>query len=130
MTKLTIFKSPIPTGMQIFEYGVEVAGVSKRFHAARRFLKRSKRRIYLERAPDNKHAPNAIRVIGKSKGWFLEKNKCIGYVPGDIAKKLVLNEMEDKVTTRLQLVSIDGKNSLEIRFDILGSKYFYEKYCS
>jgi hypothetical protein len=114
--------------MQVFEYGVEVAGVRKRLHAARSFAKRSRRRIYLERVPTKAHEPGAIRVIGKSKGWFFERNKCIGYVPADIAKKLVLNEMEDKVTTRLQFVSINDKDSLEIRFDILGSKDYYEKY--
>jgi HIRAN domain len=117
-------------GMQVFEYGVEVAGISKRFHDARKFAKRNKRRIYLERVPDNKRESNAIRVIGKSRGWLFERKKCIGYVPADIARKLVLNEMEDKVTTRLQLVSINDKKSIEIRFDILGSKDYYEKYCT
>jgi hypothetical protein len=116
--------------MQIFEHGVEVAGVNNRLHDARKFVKRSRRRIYLERVPDNKHDSNSIRVIGKSKGWFFEKNKCIGYVPTDIAEKLVLAEMEDKVTARLQLVSIEDRNSIGIRFDILGPKDYYKKYCS
>ena len=128
MTKLTIFKSPIPAGMEVFEYGVEVAGVSKRAHQALKFAKRNKRRIYLERVPDDRRAQNTIRVIGKSRGWFLERRKCIGYVPADIARRLVLNGMEDKVKTRLQLVSIDDKKSIEIRFDILGSKDNYDKY--
>jgi hypothetical protein len=117
-------------GMQIYEHGVEVAIVNKRLHDAKKFAKGSKRRIYLERVPDNKHQSNAIRVIGKSKGWVFERIKCIGYVPADIAKKLVLNGLEDKVKTRIQLVSIDDKNSIGIRFDILGPKDVCEKYCS
>jgi len=116
--------------MEVFEHGVEVAGVSERSHNARKFAKRNKRKIYLERVADNKCEPNSIRVIGKSRGWFLERRKCIGYVPADIAKKLVLSEMEDKVKTRLQFLSVDDKKSIEIRFDILGSKDFYDKYRS
>ena len=130
MTKLTTFRARIPRRMRIYEYGVEVAGVSKRLYGAKIFAKRSKRRIYLERVLGNKHEPGAIRVIGKYKGWFLDRRKCIGYVPEDIAKKLVLSEMEDKVTTRLQFISSDDEDTIEIRFDILGSKDDYEKYCS
>jgi len=129
MTRLTTFRSHIPRSMRIYEHGVEVAGVSNRLHGAKKFAKRSKRRIYLERVLENRHEPNTIRVIGKSKGWFFVRKKCIGYVPEDIAKKLVLSEMEDKVTTRLKYISSDDENFIEIRFDILGSKDEYEKYC-
>ena len=130
MSKLTIFKSPVPVGMQVYEYGVEVAGVCRRFNAARKFVKRSKRRLYLECVADSGQESRAIRVIGRSRGWLFERNKCIGYVPGDIANKLMHSGMEDKVTTRLQFISIDDKKSLEIRFDILGSKDDYRKYAS
>lgn len=116
--------------MQIYEQGVEVALVYKRLHEARKFANRSKRRIYLENASDHKHDPNAIRVIGKSKGWFFEIRKCIGYVPADIAKKLMLTEMEDKVLARLRLISLDDKHSIEIRFNILGPEDDYDKYRS
>jgi hypothetical protein len=128
MSNLTIFKSPVPAGMRIFEHGVVVEGADKRFHNARSFVKRTKRRIYLQRVPDNKRKPDAIRVIGKSKGWFFEKNKCIGYVPADIARKLVLAKMENKVKARLQLVSIGQRKSIEIRFDIFGPADDFEKY--
>ena len=130
MSRLTIFKSRIPTGMQIFEHGLGIAEVNKRYHDARKFAKRSKRRIILEPASGYKDDPIAIRVIGKSKGWFFENSKCIGYVPADIAKKLMITEMGDKVIARLQLISIDYKHSIEIRFNILGPKDDYEKYSS
>ena len=118
--------------MQIFEHGLDIAEVNKRCHDARKFAKRSKRRIILEPASGHGHKddPIAIRVIGKSKGWFFENSKCIGYVPADIAKKLMITDMGDKVIARLQLISIDYKHSIEIHFDILGPKDDYEKYSS
>jgi hypothetical protein len=116
--------------MQIYEHGVEVAEVNKRLHHAWKFAKRSKRRIFLERTSDHKFTPYAIRVIGKSKGWFFERRKCIGYVPADVAVKLIDTGIEDKVMAHLQLISINNKHSVEIRFDILGPKNDYKKYSS
>jgi hypothetical protein len=130
MSTLTIFKSSIPTGMRIFENGVDVAELNKHGHAARKFAKRCKRKICLECISDQKDDPKAIRVIGKSKGWFFESSKYIGYVPANIAKKLMLAELADKVKARLQSISIDNKHSIEIRFDIFGPKNDYKKYRS
>jgi hypothetical protein len=130
MGQLTIFKSRTPTSMRIFEHGVEVAEVNKRYRNAKKFARRRRRRLYLERVRNLETDPKAIRVVGKSKGWFLEKRKCIGYVPGDIAQKLVFTATEGKVTARLQMISIDDSHSIEIRFDILGPKEDYEKYSS
>jgi hypothetical protein len=115
--------------MHVFEHGIEVA-VNKHFHAAKNFAKRHKRRIYLHRVTNHLHDPSVIRVIGKSKGWFFEKNQCIGYVPADIADKLVRTDTEDKVEVRLQMISINRKQSIAIRFDILGTKDDYKKYSS
>jgi hypothetical protein len=116
-------------GMRVFEHGVEVA-VNKHLHSASHFVKRHKRRIYLDRITDRTDDRNVIRVIGKSNGWFHGISKCIGYVPTDIADKLVRANMEDKVKVRLQMISIDGKQSINIRFDILGPKDDYVKYSS
>lgn len=117
-------------GMKIFEHGVEVVMARQRFSYANKFVRRSKRRLYLQREPANKHDSHAIKVIGKSKGLFFEANKCIGYVPADIARKLVLTGLEDKVKARLQLIYREGKGPLNIRFDLLGPLDDYQKYCS
>ena len=129
MPKLTIFKPSIPMGMRVFEHSVDVA-VNKRVHAARNFAKRHKRRIYLSRVPGHTVDKREIRIIGKSKGWFFEKSKCIGYVPSDIADKLLHANLDDKVKLRLHMISINGKHSINVRFDIFGPKDDYEKYTS
>ena len=116
-------------GMRVFEHDIEVV-VNKRFHAARNFAKRHKRRIYLNRVMDHTGDTRELRVIGKSEGWFFEKSDCIGYVPADIVDKLVRTGMEDKVKIRLQMISSDSRHSIHIRFDIFGPKDDYEKYRS
>lgn len=128
MSRLTKFKSPVPAGMRIFEYGVELDGVGKRSSHAKKFVKRSLRRIYLQRDPDNKPDATAVRVMGKSKGWFFTAEKCIGFVPPGIARKLVNAGLADKVTVRLQLISTEDRNSVHIRFDMLGRMSDYENY--
>jgi hypothetical protein len=129
MPKLTLFKPSFPIGMRVFEHSVDVA-VNQRVHAARNFAKRHKRRIYLSRVRGHTVNTHAIRVIGKSKGWFFEKRQCIGYVPTDIADKLLRTNMDDKVKLRLHMISIDDQHSITVRFDMFGPKDDYEKYSS
>ena len=117
-------------GMRIFDYGVEVSGTNRYFYRIKKFSRRRKRRLYLEREPDNKRDPNAIKVIGKSKGWFSEATKCVGYVPTDATKRLLATGMVDKVEVRLQLIWIGDKNYIGVLFDIIGPKDDYEKYWS
>jgi len=93
-------------------------------------MRRSKRRIYLQRESDNKRGSDSIRVMGKSKGWFFEVKKCLGYVPADIARKLVITGAEDRVKVRLQSIYIAGKDSSYIRFDLMGPMDVYKDYCS
>jgi hypothetical protein len=117
-------------GMLVFEHSVDVTEVNERHHAARKFVKRHKRRIYLDRITDQKNVPSAIRVIGKSKGWFFERSKCIGYLPADIADKLIRTNLGNKVKVQIHMILIDDKATLNIRFDIFGPKDDYEKYSS
>ncbi len=130
MSKLTKFRLSIPSGMKIFEHGVEVAGTNYRDSYAQKFAKRSMRKIYLQNTPDDIPDANTMRVMGKSKGWFLQAEKCIGYVPADIARKLFITGMENKVKARLQLIYIEEKDSISIRFDVLGPTTDYERYRS
>ncbi len=130
MQRQTIFYSCIPMGMRVFEHNVNVTEGNECYRAARKFVKRHKRRIYLDRITDNKDVPSAIRVIGKSRGWLFERSKCIGYLPANIADKLIRTNLEDKVKAQLQTILIDNKHTLKIRFDIFGPKDDYEKYSS
>ena len=130
MSKFTKFRSSVPEGMKIFAHGVEVAEDNHCHRYARKFVKRSKRRIYLKREPENKPDFSAIRVMGESTGWFFGARKCIGYVPADLARKLVISGIDAKVEAQLQMILVDGKDSVKIRFDLLGSSDDYEKYSS
>ena len=129
MQKVTIFQPIIPLCMRVFENGIDVA-VDKRVRAARNFAKRHKKRIYLSRVTSHTVDMREIRVIGKSKGWFFEKSECIGCVPADIADKLLHTKMDDKVKVRLDMISIDDKNSITVRLYLFGPKEDFEKYSS
>ena len=126
---LTIFESSVPPDMRVFENDI-VAEVNERHTAARKFIKRHKRRIYLEGITDDQGNPNAIRLIGKSKGWFFERSKCIGYLPANIASKLIRANMQNKVIAQLQMIVVYDKHALYIRFDILGPTDTFETYRS
>lgn len=117
-------------GMQVIEHGIEVSGVNYRFNTVKKFAKRRKKRIYLKREPGNKNPPNKIKVIAKSKGWFFETKKCIGYVPTDIANQLIDTGLEERVKVRLRLIWIEDKNYMGVRFDLVGRNDAYEKYHS
>ena len=128
MSRLTKFRYSIPQGMTVYEDDVEVVGVGNPCRHARKFLKRSKRRIYLQREPGNTHEADAIKVMGRSKGWFREVRKCIGYVPSDIARRLVASGVDSRVMAKLHLVSIRDRDSIQIRINLLGPLSDYEKY--
>ncbi|TNF92709.1 MAG: hypothetical protein EP297_13075 [Gammaproteobacteria bacterium] len=130
MAKLIKFTSSIPMGMRIYTHGVEVIVPTNRYRIAKKFANRRNRRIYLQRESDNKNDSGAIKVMAKSKGWFLEARKCIGYVPADIVNTLVTTGMEDKVKARLQLIAIEDRDTINIRFDLLGPMDDYEEYSS
>ncbi|MGB5541500.1 MAG: HIRAN domain-containing protein [Gammaproteobacteria bacterium] len=130
MSKFTKFRSPVPEGMRIFAHGVEVAEDNHCHRYARKFVKRSKRRVYLQREPENKHDFSAIRVMGESTGWIFGARRCIGYVPADLARKLVITGIDAKVEARLRMILVDGKDAVKIRFDLLGPADDYEKYSS
>lgn len=117
-------------GMMIFEHGIEVVVGRRQFHHAKKFIKRSKRRISLERDQAGNKDSHEIRVIGKSRGWYFEAARCIGYVPADVADKLFDAGLDDKVTARLQLIYTEGREFMSIRFDLLGPKDEYEKFHS
>ena len=129
MQKVTIFQPTVPVDIRVFEHSIDVA-VNNRVRAARNFAKQHKKRIFLSRVTDHTGDTRAIRIIGKSKGWFLEKSRCIGYVPSDIADKLLRAKMDDKVKIRLHMISIDDKHSITVRFDLFGPKEDFEKYSS
>lgn len=118
------FLPAIPEGMQIHITGVEVAGTYYRLSDALAFAKGSNQWLLLEREPRNKHDPNAIKVIGAYKGWFMNHRKHIGYVPADIAKELCQRPDLELIVPRLRNIwcGESGSDKLIVRFDLLENK--------
>ncbi len=125
--KMTIslrFLPPIPEDMRIMEADLEVAGIQYRKRNALAFAKRGQHRLELEREPNNSHDPNAIKVIGISKGWFFWRSDFIGYVPRDTAERIAKAGTWNVMQPRLKNVWAGGyvQDVINIRFDILEPK--------
>src|SRR6266508_6942023 len=87
--KYHLDEQQIPEGFQIFEERLEVAGVGFRKENAVAFANAKEGWLELEREFGNEHDPNAIKVIGCSKGCFETKRRFIGYVPREVAQAIV-----------------------------------------
>lgn len=124
MTIKLKFDPPIPDGMRIMENYTEVAGVQHRMGNVLAFARRSQHRLELEREPRNRHDPNAIKVIGISRGWFFWRRDFLGYVPAEIAAQIAKEAKWDVIVARLRGVWAGGyhKDVVYIRFDILEPK--------
>ncbi|RLB24349.1 MAG: hypothetical protein DRG73_04015 [Deltaproteobacteria bacterium] len=120
--KYHLQEQPIPEGFHIYEDRLEVAGVSFRKNDAAAFAKSKHLWLELEREQENKHDKNAIRVIGCSKGLFGTKRRFIGYVPKDVAKKIVEGGFWGKVRPRLLKTYVGAGGFVEILFQLLGPK--------
>ena len=112
--------------MKIYESNIEVAGIHHRLDHALSFACGRNHRLGLRREPGNKHDPNAIMVFGICEGflfWFITRRYHIGYVPRDIAAKIVRGELFNSITPRLRHIYVAKKNAyITVRLDILGLK--------
>jgi hypothetical protein len=100
MAKDLRFLPAIPEGMRIFMADMEVAGVQHRLANARAFAKGRDHELRLEREPNNRHDPNAIKVIGIYRGWFFTHSVHIGYVPAEEAKLIAQRGMFAQIQAR------------------------------
>ena len=121
-------QTTIPDGYQIYEERLEVSGVSFRKNEARPFVKSGSTSIYLERETDNPHDRNAIAIYGKAKKLFGVKNYHLGFVPKEIAKKVVENGFGEQVIARLYKTYLGSDGFIEIEFQLLGPKGQYYDY--
>lgn len=112
----------IPEGFQIFEDRLEVAGVSFRRADSASFANSRNGWLELEREHSNKHDKNAIKVIGCSRTPFGAKRRFIGYVPKDVAKRIVEGGFWGRIQPRLLKTYVGEGEYVEILFQILGPK--------
>lgn len=100
------------------------------YRSAWKFVKSKGRRIYLKCEEDNRDGSAVIKVIARTQGWLFERQKCIGYIPDDVANKLVSSGTENKVKARLQLIDMENGEAIDIRINLLGPMNTYEQFYS
>ncbi|KAB2679640.1 hypothetical protein F9K85_01595 [Brucella tritici] len=119
---------PIPEDFRIYRDRVPVMGVTMRKADAAAFCKGSGKQVAFERESNNRHDPNAIRIVGSWKGWFSRKEKMLGYVPAEDAAKLVRLGLADSVRPRLMKTYLGADGFVEIEIQILGPKDLYPSF--
>lgn len=119
---------PMPESFRIYIDRVPIMGVALRRSDAAAFCKGSDRQLAFMREPDNQHDSNAIRIVGSWKGWFLRKEKVLGYVPAEDAAKLVRLGLADSVRPRLLKTYLGTDGFVEIEFQITGPKDLYRTF--
>ena len=115
------FLPDYPSELVIFETELEVAGLQYRKEAAIKFAEGHDQSLEWEREPENEHDQNAIRLVGVSKGFLSTNRQFLGYVPKDIAKRIVSGGFWEQTSPRLRHISISGEY-IHIHFDVLGPK--------
>jgi len=114
--------SDLPKGYQILEKRLLVAGIQHYSDAALKFIHNSDQHLELEKEENNKFDPNAIKIIGVSKGWFFNSRNHIGYVPKEISKQINATELFEMVKPRVTRTYEDDNDFIEIQFQIIGPK--------
>jgi hypothetical protein len=124
MAKDLRFLPDIPEGMRIYVADEEVAGVEHRLSNVRAFTKGQNQELRLEREPNNRHDPNAIKVVGIYKGWFFTHSVHFGYVSAEVAKLIAEQDIFSQIRPRLKNIWWGGyvRDYIVVRFDILGPK--------
>ena len=111
------FELDVPDGLQIYESYIEVAGAHQRRADVIDFMKGKTLTLELEREPRNQYDKNAIKVIGVAKGLFLSKRYHLGYVPADMARRLVVGRFLP-IGGTLRMIQVG--EYVNLKFDLLG----------
>jgi hypothetical protein len=115
------FLPPIPDGWKIFADGCEVAGVQHHIRNANKFARGRSQDLRFEREPNNRHDPNAIKVMGVYRGWLFNHEVHIGYIPADLVEIIVGLPEYPPLLPRLKCIWVGGyfKRVIIVNFDIL-----------
>lgn len=108
---------PIPSGFQIYEARISVAGLSYKKENALRFIRSSEEHsLEFEREPTNPIDKNAIKIIGVAGNSRYE----VGYVPADIAKQLASSGLSNLVLARLERAYAGSNDYVDLIFQVIG----------
>jgi hypothetical protein len=117
---------PILRGYQIFFQNMSVVGINFHIDTASKFVEDSNLTIKLEVEPNNVADKNAIKVIGEgTKGDYF-----LGYVPKEVALKIVNTNCLPYIYARLIKVYRSERNYVDITFQIIGLKEKKEQFDS
>ena len=120
MHKRRRFRPPYADTMEVFERQLEPAGSYFRNPGVARFVRAREPSLKLEREPQNPDDPNAIKVIGRGRGFLFAKRYLLGYLPRGVAKRVVEGGFWGRVEARLRVV--EAGEYLCVEFDLLGPK--------
>lgn len=119
---------PIPTGHQIFEERLSIAGIQYYKNEAISFCRSSDKSLYFERDFANAHDKNAMHVYGRWRGLWGTKAKPIGYIQADIAQRLSSLGIADKVSARLLRTYVGDDDYVDILYQIIGPSEYFRPY--
>ena len=109
-----------PEDHQVYVTQFEVAGVLYRKESVERLLKFKAPYLRLMAEPKNPHDRNAIKVIGCAKGWFRTKTFHLGYIPADLAAKIVKKRILPLLFPRLRMIEVG--NFFRVVMELTGPK--------
>jgi hypothetical protein len=116
---------PIPAGYQIFDARIEVAGLAYQRKDVLRYI-RTEEEHKLEFKPDptNAYDKHAIKVVGIVGA----KRYHLGFLPADIAKRLAVLGLVDKVIARLERAYAGENDYVSVIVQVLGPKALLKAY--
>ena len=124
------FKFDIPAGEKIYEPDFEIAGAHHYTSDIASVMSKQGTSFYLKPEPQNKFDSNAIAVVGQTKNWLGTKIRKVGYLPSEIAKRVVETKMFEHVMLRPKSLYISDDGYVEFIADLLGPKPLWSQYNS
>lgn len=119
---------PLGPDERIFDANVSIPGLHHRRQNALSFCRGRQQRLMLRPDPTNQHDPAAIAIYGRWKGWFLDKEKQLGFLPRDVAAQLKSSGLADAVRARLRKTYAGTDGYVEIELQIVGPASEYRRY--
>lgn len=113
------FLPPIPKGSKILCGGVEVAGIYHCKTDAIAFIKGKDQSLEIAFEPRNQFDPNAIAVLGITKGFFGPKKRRIGYIPAEIAKSIADSSSFSSISPRLRQIRLSDDGFCAVQIDLI-----------
>ncbi len=111
---------PLPEGFEVFEDALLVAGVAYRRENVIEFIRGRDRSLDFEAEPPGSKFPDAIRVVGCTRGTFGPQRRHLGYVPAEVAEKINRGGLRGQVRPRLWKTYIGDDGYVEVGFQLLG----------